>query len=248
MAGEKAKTAAEQATAQQQRAAQQQPQQAQNPAALLAVAQLDFQNQLQQIQQQQAAQIAELHRLSAEQQEQAKKENEKARQLHELTAAFEKRAPVSLDQLPSLMVPASEAHLHQLAATYHLLHEWARTDNQAPFTLADLAAHTPLANEATTFVSRALGDTLSQWFPADAVPESVVPRQGALLLRDSTKRLSENWEAAEKAEEIAQTAAGSYAEMTDVTKKRRAMLLDTELIPTLPPTTQQQQQQQQQSA
>ena len=114
---------------------------------------------------------------------------------------------------------------------HHLLEQWAAPESPTPFTFADLIKHTPLANEAPTFVKTALGDKWRMWIAECPPPETVIPRQVATLLRDSLKRMCDNCENAEKKDEIAQQAAGSFATLTGATKRRRAVLLDFEMIP-----------------
>ena len=56
-----------------------------------------------------------------------------------------------------------------------------------------------------------------------------MPRQVALLVRDSLKRLSEQWNDKIVKEQVAKQAAGSYTALTSASKKRRAVLLDVDM-------------------
>ena len=193
----------------------------------------DFQRQLKRLQEEQAAQMAQLQKVFAEQQAKALQESQNALRFQELTVAFERRASVTVDQLPSIMVPTEEAALDKLAGMHHLLTQWAASEPPTPFTFADLVAHTPLAQEAPTFVKAALGDKWLQWFAESPSPETVLPRQVAMLLRDSLQRMSDNWEGNENKDRIAAQAAGSFAALSGAAKKRRAVLLDCEMVPIL---------------
>ena len=211
-----------------------------DPMDAVQQAQLSFQQEIEQLEQRQAAQIAELRAAFAQEQataaataaaaaEEARKTSQNARHLQELTLAYEKRAEVTLDSLPSIMIPADEAAISQLASTHALLVQWAGMDNPTPFTFADLVTHAPLAAEAPKFVRAALGDSWYQWFIENPSTETVIPKQVAYLLRDTLQRTSDSWENSVKAEEIAKQAAGSFASLAGATKKRRAILLDAEM-------------------
>ena len=170
-----------------------------------------------------------------EQQAQVARDAEKAVRLQAMTQAFEKTTDVTLEHLPSLMLPAEPAAVTQLAQLHQVLEQWAALVDPTPFTLSDLIAHSPLAQDAPEFMRTALGDKWASWFPGETPDDAVVPKQVALLLLASLKRLSETWVQSNSQEATRLQAAGSYTALTSAAKKRRAALLDSEMIPVAAP-------------
>ena len=148
-----------------------------------------------------------------------------------MTLEFEKTASVTVQQLPSLMLPSDSAAVEKLAQMLCLLEQWIALENPTPFTLSDLVTHSPLAQEAPTFMKTALGDKWGEWFAVNAPDNTIVPKQVAGLLLATLKRLSETWEQSQEQEAIRAQAAGSYAALVGHAKKRRASLLDSEMVP-----------------
>ena len=86
--------------------------------------------------------------------------------------------------------------------------------------------YSELGAEAPLFGRTALGSAWANWFPNDPGSAAVVPKQVLGLVLNSLEKLKDNLEADEAAQEIQAAAAGSYSQMTGITKKRRANVLD----------------------
>ena len=71
-----------------------------------------------------------------------------------------------------------------------------------------------------------MGGVWGRWFPTEPAPETLVPRQVALLMHSSLQRLKEHWESVDKATEMRAQTAATYAAMSGAAKKRRAELVD----------------------
>ena len=183
------------------------------------------------IQAQAQAEMAAAAAAAETRRQQQEEELRKAAELRAVTKAFELTALVTLEQLPALSAPTPSQLQHQ-GQLHQLLSSWSAAGSATPFTFQDLITHTSMAANAPFFVRTALGSRWSEWFPsADPGPAQVVPRQVAQLLLKSLGKLKTQWQKHETNEAIAESGKASFAAMTGAAKKRKALLLDEEMIP-----------------
>ena len=114
---------------------------------------------------------------------------------------------------------------------YQVLLNWSSNGANSAFTFQDLIDHTALNEDAPAMVRTALGSKWSLWFIANPPATTVVPRQVALLLLAGLERMKIQYESKETKDEIAKQATDSYAAITEVAKKRRALLFDEPMPP-----------------
>ena len=212
----------------------QEPQATADPAAQacqrLEQAKAAFERQLQQLREEQQKQIAELQRQLASQQRLENENHRKAQEFRAMTLAFEATAQVTADELPTLTAPPT-SQLQGHAQLYQLLTVWSTAGAATPFTFQDLIAHSMMGSDAPLFVRTALGTKWTQWFSADPGLAHIVPRQVAQLLLASLEKLRAQWQEDEARDNIAEQGRTSYAAMVGIAKKRRAELLDHEMVP-----------------
>ena len=235
---EKAKLAAskkqqEEAT----RTAAQQEQQAGPPVdpAAAALQELErakaaFEQQLKDLRAQQEAQLAAMKETLNAQLQADQERQRKAHEFKAMTLAFEATAKVTVDELPTLTAPSGSQLQHQ-GQLYQLLAAWAAAGAVTPFSFQDLINHTSMAADAPLFVRTALGSKWSMWFSTDPGAHALIPRQVGQLLLQSLEKLKAQWQGDTSREQIAKQGEDSYAAVAGEAKKRRAELLDQEMIP-----------------
>ena len=99
-----------------------------------------------------------------------------------------------------------------------------------PFTFCDLIEHTMFKEDIAMVIQATLGSHFSKWFSQATPPTGTVPRQVAILFKESLERLKSNWEEQEAVKnKLKEEAAGSYSAMIGTVRRRRAIAVDEDM-------------------
>ena len=132
---------------------------------------------------------------------------------------------ITLDTMPILQVLSGD-QLARQGQLFTLLRSWKSKGTDTPVMFQNVVDHSELKADAPIFLKTILGLAFDRWFVGQSGLDTVIPKQARLLSFQSLDRLRQTWESMESAQEIAVSAAGSFATIQGETKKRRAELLD----------------------
>ena len=136
---------------------------------------------------------------------------------------FQQHHPsVTVEKLPPIPVPKPE-QLEKYGQLFQLLTSWLAAGGTQAFTFQDLIGSTAFGQDIPPVIQSMLGSSFQQWFSSATSPETIVPRQVAVLCCESLARLKSHWEDQAALEaKIKELGAGTYSALCGAVKRRRA--------------------------